>query len=364
MAMGDEELGKVLSSSMHVTVVQAIEDYDDDDLKGSETVPTIELTEDAELCDLECQANDQLDEDVAFECGSLDAPVAVPLGSLLSTGGMANEFNSTSRRFQQRPEFISAAVIKPRKRTDLGLSVSDLVGGGSGLCISEIKRKGLFFESGAPLEVGDRVVSINNQSCDGMDFKQAAKILRESPSSVTIVVQNVGGDPLMVECMITKPTPDHRTGIGFSASTSPPRVNISAIFPEGLFADSLLTEGDEVLNVNSIPCRELESETVADIIITAPKYVTVLAKKFEGNGVVVACDGSPKKRKRRSSSSSRRGNRSEQRRRRRLIGPGCQLVFLSLFIGSAIVVVLFFVASPLASKEQEPRIRSVEGADP
>jgi len=347
-----------------VTAVEAIEDYDSDDLEGCETVPTIELTEDAELCDLECQANDKLDEDVAFQSGSLDAPVAVPLGSLLSTGGLANEFNSTSRRFQQRAEFISAALIKPRERTDLGLSVSELIGGGSGLCISEIKKKGLFFESGAPLEVGDRVVSINNQSCDEMDHKKAAKILRESPTSVTIVVQNIGGDPLMVECLITKPTPDHRTGIGFSACTSPARVNISAIFPEGLFADSLLTEGDEVLNVNSIPCRELESETVADIIITAPRYVTVLAKKFEGNGVVVACDSSPDKRKRRSSSTSRRGS-SGERRRRRLIGPGCQLIFLSLFIGSVIVVVLFFVASPLASEEQsEPRIRSVEGMGP
>lgn len=335
----EEELDRIrtANASHHVTA-EAI-DYDSDDVEACEVVPTIELSAHEELCDLEASTdinNEKEDEDSQSE--SMGAIEAIPLGSLVSTGGMPNVYNSSSRAFRQRAEFCSATIIKPTKRTELGLSLSDLVEGGSGLCISGIKKNGFLFESGAPFEVGDRVLSINNHSCDRMDHKRAAKLLREAPGSVSIVVQNIGGDPLMVECMITKPSPGHRTGIGFTSSEEPPQVNVSTIFLNGLFADSLLTEGDEVVSVNSIPCRELDSSAVADIIISASKYVTIVAKKFEGNGVVVAFDGATRREQKCPTLQRWTNNdRSQQS-----IGPGCQLLFCVLFI-TAMIILIFYM---------------------
>lgn len=303
----------------------------------AEIVSTIQLSEEIEIFDLEADtAVASLDYDQDSEAEPIEAPVAVPLGSLMSTGGMENEFNSNSRAFKQRAEFISVAVIKPSKRTELGLSLRELVDGGNGLLISGIKDKGFLKKAGAALEIGDRVLSINNQSCEGMDHKRAAKLLREAPGMVLIVVQNIGGDPLIVESMISKPSPGHQTGIGFSSSEPPSRVSISTIFLNGLFADSLLSEGDEIVTVNSIPCRELDSSAVADIVIAAPKYVTVVAKKFEGNGVVVAFDET-----RRSRSKKWRRRSSTNARRPQRIGPGCQLLACAIFItATALLIIL------------------------
>jgi PDZ domain len=325
MRQGNQDYDSIVGQT-----VQAVDlYYSDDDLEGGEMVPTIELSESSEVYDLACSSEEVV-----------EAPIAVPVGSLMSTGGIENEFNSRGHpSFRKRAEFISVAIIKPSKRTALGLSLSDLVDGGKGLCISGIKDNGFLKETGAPLEVGDRIVSINNHSCEDMDHKRAAKLLRDAPERVLLVARNVGGEPFLVESMITKPTPHARSGIGFASSESPTaRLHISVLFPNGLFADSLLSEGDEVLTVNSIPCRELEPSVVADIVLASPKYVTVVAKKFEGNGVVVASDET-------TTRKIMRRSRPADSRDRCLVDPciGCQMVAAVLLITAAITLIVLLL---------------------
>jgi C-terminal processing protease CtpA/Prc len=200
---------------------------------------------------------------------------------------------------------------------------------GRGMEISAIRPAGLIARSGAPLKVGDKVVSVNNFSCDRMDNKHAAKLLKEAEGTVKIVVQNTGGDPRIVETMIAKPAPNHPTGIGFASTSNPPQLNVSRIFAEGLFAQSLLTIGDEVIFVNKIPCRELDSAAAADIIKSAPQYVTVVAKKFEGQGVVIA------------SNDEDGGNLYEEESRDGHYGSKKQILCFFVFLTALVILIMY-----------------------
>jgi C-terminal processing protease CtpA/Prc len=290
--MDDVHENRVPEGGIHATA----ESYDDDDsdLEAGGDIPTIVLNVSTD--DEESTSNAENDEndtdmppprdnsttDGQARRSLATSAVATPVGGLWTRSVEVNE-----NTCQRRAEFISAAVIKPSPETELGLSFK-MRESGIGLEISAIRPDGLISESGAPLKVGDKVVSVNNFSCDRMDNKHAAKLLREAEGTVTIVLQNSGGDPRMVESMIAKPAPNHPTGIGFASTDSPPQLNVSRIFVDGLFAPSLLSIGDEVVSVNDIPCRELDSAAAADIIKSSPRYVTVKAKKFDGIGVVIA----------------------------------------------------------------------------
>lgn len=273
-------------------MVKAIQD-DDFDVEAGEDIPTIELSAHSDQTyDEDHTLQNPGDENDTGAASSVDQPsrrslataaVASPIGGIMSRSEQAVE----GSRPRRRPEFISAAVIKPSPETELGLSFK-MRESGRGIEISSISDSGLMAEAGAPVKVGDKIVSVNDYSCDRMDYKHAAKLLREAEGRVTLVVHNIGGDSRLVESMIAKPAPNHQTGIGFSSTESPSQLHISRIFVDGLFANSLLTVGDEVLYINSIPCRELDSATAADIVKTTPEYITIVTRKFEGNGVVIA----------------------------------------------------------------------------
>lgn len=324
--MGGE---RISSRRLSNVTVEAVDDYDSDDVEAGEVIATIELSE-AEVCgDAESVVSDGKDDVASLEA----AAVAVPVGSVLSMGGDMMP-QQDDRDGRERAEFVSATWIKPSKNAKLGVSFRDLESE-RGLVISRIKKGGLVSSSGAPLRVGDRVVSVNNFSCDKLDHKRAAKVLRDSPSCVTIVAQNVGGDPLLVETMITKPSPGHTAGIGFSSAESPSRVSVCTICHDGLFADSLLSVGDEIISINNIRCAQLDSFATADIVKSAPQYVNVLAKKFEGNGVVVGGDE--------MTTRAMKLRKWAGRQRGPGIGPGCQLAFGVVFI-AALIILLFYMA--------------------
>lgn len=217
--------------------------------------------------------------------------VALPVGSLLSreADAITRNNNNGNCTITQRAEFISATLIKPSPTTKLGLTFEVDGTIGFGFVIATISPTGLLGTSGAPFHVGDKVISVNHCSCDQMEHpSQATQLLESAPSEIIIVVQNRGGDPCVVETMITKPNPHHQAGIGFSCPDSLEQVNVSCLIVDGLFATSLLTIGDEVLSINAIPCGDLDSEAAADIIRSAPTYITIVARKFYGNGIVIA----------------------------------------------------------------------------
>ena len=268
--------------------------------------------------------------------------VALPVGSLLSRVGDDNLVAGNNHTLQRRAEFISATLLKPSAKVELGLTFQVDAESGNGFVISEIHPDGLIRASGAPFQVGDKVISVNNCSCDRMDHLKAATLLRTAPVEITLVVQNKGGDPHKVETMITKPNPHHQAGIGFSCPESQDQVNVSCLLVDGLFAQSLLTIGDEVICINGIPCRQLNSEAAADIVRSAPVYVTVVAKKFLGNGMVIATgddDDTPTKTKWFGISIE---TTSEQYgRRERTCHAGCQVFLCCTFLTALVLLILY-----------------------
>jgi len=316
--------------------------------EAGESIPTIELSVEAEVNDATSTPDDsdrnydkRLNEredngasrPMKTKKGRRQLPTtsaeAVPVGSLMSRG---IGFGENSRNFGSRAEFISVALIKPSVETELGLSLS---GTGGGIFISGMTSSGLIAESGAPVNVGDRLISVNNISCDRMDHKRAAKLLRRSSGTIVIVARNPkGGNVLLVESMITKPSPTHQSGIGFSSAESS-QVNISNIFADGLFAQSLLSIGDEVLSINGLPCRQLNPSAVADIVRSAEKYLTVVAKKFQGNGVVIATSENV------DGTTMGLGLALRQRHKR----TACHLLLCSVFVVTLVALIIFILFS-------------------
>jgi len=101
-------------------------------------------------------------------------------------------------------QFISARVIRKTPDQDIGFRIrlvedtrSTLINNKSSLVISRINPDGLLAQS--PILNGDKILSINNQSCLGMHYEGAVKLLKDATDHVTITVQNERGDASLVE---------------------------------------------------------------------------------------------------------------------------------------------------------------------
>jgi len=186
---------------------------------------------------------------------------------------------------QKRASLLSATIVRNSTSEKLGLGLA--VTSRGVLLISSVKPGGLLSES--PFRVGDRLVSINNVSCEYMRKSEAAQFLRNVVGTLTLVVQNDSGDSTLVESMIWKPNPDSKTGMAV-VSNGYTRARVSNIRPNGLFERSLLSRKDLILSVNNIPCQFLDSKEVADIVMRAKDSVTVVAERKYESAVVVAME--------------------------------------------------------------------------
>ena len=138
-----------------------------------------------------------------------------------------------------------------------------------------------------PFQVGDRLLSVNQKRCYVMDAKDVVQFMATLEGSITIVVHNEGGNPNFVESMITKPSPDHRCGLGL-ASSGRQHLKISSIDAGGLFFDTLLNVGDPVVSINGEECEICDAQDAGDMIARAGIYITIKARTMLETGVVVA----------------------------------------------------------------------------
>lgn len=182
-----------------------------------------------------------------------------------------------------RAEFISVTFVKKTADVRLGIAISEQRDGTN--LISKLRSDGPL--SFSPLRVGDKVLSINNKSCVDFDRGAATELLRQLVGTITIVVQNIGGDPKLVETMVEKAVVDSVVGIGVrrNARGSLEVVKVSA---QGLFAHSLVNVGDRMIAINSIGCGSLDPITALDIIRSAPRYVTLLTETQHQTAFVLA----------------------------------------------------------------------------
>lgn len=184
---------------------------------------------------------------------------------------------------ERRAEFISATVHKAVHTPLLGMDLACDENGD--VAIASIEAGSLM--SKTPFHVGDRLLSVNTKRCYVMDAKAVLQFIATLVGNVTIVVHNEGGDPNLVESMITKPSVDHRCGLGL-ASSGRQHLKVSNIDADGLFFDTLLNVGDPVVSINDEGCEVCDAQDAGDIIARSGLYITIKARTLLETGVVVA----------------------------------------------------------------------------
>jgi membrane-associated protease RseP (regulator of RpoE activity) len=183
-----------------------------------------------------------------------------------------------------RAEFLSATFLKKTADAPLGVELREQANGSK--FIHKIRAAGPIAQS--PLRVGDKVLSINNKSCvDFTDRGAAAEFLQQLVGTVTIVAQNVGGDPRLIETMVEKPDADSAVGIGVRRNARG-SLEVSKVSADGLFAYSLVNIGDRVLSINRIGCNQLDPVTALDIIRDGHRYITLLTETQHETAMVLA----------------------------------------------------------------------------
>ena len=206
---------------------------------------------------------------------------------------------------ERRAEFISATIYKPNtsqtataadaeidkedaedRNSQHDILGMDLICNENGdVLISRIEPGSIMART--PFQVGDRLLSVNQKRCYVMDAKAVVQFMATLEGNVTIVVHNDGGDPNLVESMITKPSLDHRCGLGL-ASTGRHHLKISNIDADGLFFDTLLNVGDPVVSINGEECEICDAQDAGDLIQQAGIYITIKSRTLLETGVVVA----------------------------------------------------------------------------
>lgn len=209
-------------------------------------------------------------------------PVAV--ASALPDDPSASEQSQESDdELSIRPDLLSATVYKASQDSPVGIAVMDNTN--VGVTVKRIDPDGLFASSS--FQVGDRVMSVNSESCEGLDSKGVADLIRKAERIVSVVVRAPRGRADRVSSMVMKESPDARLGIGFQRRHG--KLAISSINEYGIFAHSLLNVSDMCLSINGVPCTsDMDATSAVEAIRASPSFVTITAKTQHETGVVVA----------------------------------------------------------------------------
>ncbi|KAL3936056.1 MAG: hypothetical protein SGARI_002721, partial [Bacillariaceae sp.] len=158
-----------------------------------------------------------------------------------------------------QPRFFYVKCEKPTNDTPLGIAFLTRPGN---LQISNISTTGILWAS--PLRKGYDVLAMDEQVASKWTSFQAVEYLC-SRSSVAIVARNPAGSCNFVVAQVTKPTPRSKIGVSFK-SFDDGTLKIGRVFPQGLFAGSILNEDSEVLNINGVPAFGLSTTEAVAIV--------------------------------------------------------------------------------------------------
>ncbi len=216
-----------------------------------------------------------------------------------------------------RASKISVTVQKESRDSKWGFGMDQK---GSRVQIKVMTGTGLLEH--APFQVGDYLVSVNNQKCTRAEttIQELVKIDAEFP--ITLMVETPEGNPNLVQAMVRKPSPNANLGVGFyipsevvepKQGESEPIVNpespvtseltedkenetaaviapasddpankllrINNIDPHGLLSHSALSQGDIVLAINATPCSQMTPAEAEVLLHQSDNSVTIIAMK-------------------------------------------------------------------------------------
>jgi C-terminal processing protease CtpA/Prc len=168
----------------------------------------------------------------------------------------------------------SVTVKKETPDSRLGIGLKTINGH---LIISSIAPDGLF--ANTELKVAYKLVSINAKNCDNLTKVEAINLLKEAPSTLTLVQEDVG----MLSVTVQKETVDTKLGITITEMND--KIVITNIAEDGVFANTPLVPGLRLLCINSTLCKGIGKADVVAIFKQAVGDVTVIAEKV---GVITA----------------------------------------------------------------------------
>jgi len=209
-----------------------------------------------------------------------DAPLEEAV--LVSNCSQDLDLGDTQVDTEERAQLIGIMTSPPAtkdQRIGLGLQKNR---------VSRIDDWSLF--SDTPLRTGDLLLSINGMNCEGMPATRIAKALRSTPPSefLQIIAYNKSGRVDWIESMISKRSSSDLLGLKLKGNTSRNGAKVSQIDPKGLVAHSLLNVDDKLIQVNSVPCSELNVQGVVQIIQRCIKSVTFVSQVAKDVGVAVS----------------------------------------------------------------------------
>jgi C-terminal processing protease CtpA/Prc len=221
-----------------------------------------------------CKAESPLDD------GAMVSVVAMEHNSSIPTA-IALETRTPHQEDMQRPDLLSATVCKgPQDENGLLL-----VNTNGTVAVAGLEQDGMF--KAAPFEIGDRVMSVNHVSCEGMDADGVAKLIQRAQKIVTVVVRAANGRADLVASMVRKDRAETRVGVTMIDHGR--KVVIARIAEDGLFAHTLLNVGDTCLSINGITISpDIDAKAAAALIQTSLASVIIKAKTKRETGVVVA----------------------------------------------------------------------------
>ncbi|KAG7350780.1 PDZ domain containing protein [Nitzschia inconspicua] len=181
-----------------------------------------------------------------------------------------------------QPRFIYVLCDKPTPDTLLGVTFckSD-----DKLIINKVVSDGVLWSS--PLRGGYDMLAIDGKACNTWSSWEAREYLTSRQNGIALVARNSAGSCNYVVAQVSKPTPRSKIGVTFKKAGNG-ALQIGEIFPDSLFAGSILTDGCEVLTINGIPSRALSSKEAVSIVEHATSTLTILAKCDPSKGIVLA----------------------------------------------------------------------------
>ena len=162
----------------------------------------------------------------------------------------------------------SVTVKKESAESKIGIGLKSINGH---LIISSIAPDGLFADT--ELKLAYKLTSINAKFCDKMSKLEAINLLKEAPSTLTLVQEDIG----LISVTVTKETVDTKLGITIADLNG--KIVITNIAEDGVFANTPLVPGLRLLCINSTLCKGINKSEAIAIFKRVEGDITVIAEK-------------------------------------------------------------------------------------
>ena len=213
---------------------------------------------------------------VAEDTGSVGAlsmrgPGSSSVGSATMATSVATAVPRAAPATKVNPSVDKAGLIrvmarKPSATAKLGLGLKPVEGS---IVISTIGEGSLF--SGTDLKVGQKLVSINQESCGNMSVHSAIALLKEAEGDIAVTAEDIG----VVGVTVVKKSANARLGIGLKSVSKD--IVISSIADDGLFISTDLRVGHKLISINRTNVKGLTTSEAVSMIKNAEGELTLMA---------------------------------------------------------------------------------------